>query len=126
MPDQPGAEVTDAGRRLSDAVNIALLAQGPAVAGKWVAARLIDGQSDGVVYDDKASAVRHQLHEQLCCYVMITPDGMTPRDATRYIDINRQLYDAGMRLSDPAQHASISMTPEQHSGLILPSRRGTR
>lgn len=126
MTERPDAEVTDAGRRLSEAVNIALLGQGPGAAGRWVAARLIDGVSDGVLYDTKQDAVRHQLHEQLCCYVMITPDGMSPKDATRYLQINRQLYDAGMRLSDPAQHTTISMNSEQHSGLFLPGRRGPR
>jgi hypothetical protein len=120
-------QYSDAARRLSDAVNVHLLGQGTAVAGRWIAARLSDGGSDGVLYDTKADAVRHQLHEQLCCYVMIPLDGMSPRQAENYLRFNRQLYDAGMRITDPNAHTAMPMDPRQYrSGLILPPPRKVR
>lgn len=60
-----------------------------------------DGGSDGGVYDSRAEAVRHQLHEQLCAYVQIPPGGMAPGEADVFLGYHRQLYDAGFRLPDP-------------------------
>lgn len=111
---------SDAARRCSDAVNLALIGQAGA-AGRWIAVRLSDGGSDGVLYDQKSDAVRHQLHESLCAYIKIPPDGMTPRLAEVFLKFNRQLYDAGMRMQDPAAHAETPLT-----ALYLPPGRRTR
>lgn len=105
-------QTTDAARRCSDAVNFHLLAQGTGAAGKWVAVRLSDGGSDGHLYDTKQQAVNHQLHETLCAYVCITPDGMGVQAARSFLATNRKLYDAGMRLSDPEQQVNIPMRGE--------------
>lgn len=69
--------------------------------GKWAAIRLSDGGSDGVVYDTRADAIRHQLHETLCAYVQIPHDHMPPEHAERFLAFHRKCYDAGLRLSDP-------------------------
>jgi hypothetical protein len=90
--------LADAGRRASETVNFHVLT---GAVGKWAAIRLADGSSDGTAYDSRADAIRHQLHEQLCCYVKITSDGMPPEDAVRFILINRALYEKGYRLADP-------------------------
>lgn len=94
------ASLRDPSRRMADAVNLHLAAD-PGNIGKWCAIRLADGDSDGVVYDTRADAVRHQLHEQLCAYICIPPGGMQPIEAASYINYHRQLYDAGFRLPDP-------------------------
>lgn len=94
-------EYSDAARRCSDVINAVITFNGIDAVGRWVAVRLIDGSSDSVLYDTKADAVAHQLHETLCAYVCITPDGMSPASAETYLTWNRRLYDAGMRLSDP-------------------------
>jgi hypothetical protein len=91
---------SDAARRVSDLVSFHVTFGN---SGRWVAVRLLDGGSDGVLYDLKADAVRHQLHETLCAYIKIPPDGMTPRAAERFLDLNRLIYDAGYRISDPDQ-----------------------
>lgn len=68
---------------------------------KWVAVRLRDGKSDGVLYDSKREAVRHQSDEKLCAYINVPPNGMTPCRAESFLATMRRLYDAGWRLTDP-------------------------
>lgn len=97
----------DAARRCSEAVNFHLSMHGMDAAGKWIAVRLIDGSSDAKLYDTKADAVRHQLHENLCAYICIVPTGMPVEDALSFLRTTRRLYDAGMRLSDPDQHVQM-------------------
>jgi hypothetical protein len=89
---------SDAAKACSEAVTLAALAGN---IGKFLAIKLYNGKSDGHVYDSKKEAVRFQLHEQLCCYVMVPPGGMTPAEAEIYLDFNRRAYDAGFRLADP-------------------------
>jgi hypothetical protein len=73
----------------------------------WLAIRLSDGKYDGGLYDTRADAVRHQLHESLCAYLLVPPCGMPPRDAESYLRFHRQAYDAGYRVTDPEQPAFI-------------------
>lgn len=129
--------ISDEGRRLSDAVTVARLAGGE---GRWIAARLSDGGTDGEVYDTRADAVRHQLHETLCAYVKIPPGVMPPAEATAFLALNRRIYDAGYRLSDPAGAAppmpttalglaqALANAPAAHRarGLAAVQRRGKR
>lgn len=91
----------DAARRASDHIAAILTFNGISACGKFVAIRLSDGGSDGVLYDTKPDAVRHQLHENMCAYVCILPTGMPVGEAKSFLRTNRRLYDAGMRLSDP-------------------------
>jgi hypothetical protein len=81
----------DAGKRAAEAVNLHLLADPDANVGSWVAVRLSNGETDGVAYETWESAVSHQHDESWCCYLLITPDGITPRNAAVFIKINRQL-----------------------------------
>ena len=101
VPENPLGVYSDSARRCSDIINMHVTALGFAVFGKWAAIRLSDGGSDNVVYDSKADAVRHQLHEQQCAYVMIPADGMSPQNAEIFLEFNRKLRDNGMRMSDP-------------------------
>lgn len=80
----------DAGKRASEAVNLHLLAD-PGNVGRWVAIRLSNGETDGTAYDTWRAAVGHQHDEHWCCYLKITPDGITPRNAATFIVINRKL-----------------------------------
>jgi hypothetical protein len=98
-PNLPSdAEAIDIGKRASENINLHVVGGN---VGKWVAIRMSDGGSDGIPYDSRREAIKHQLHEQYCCYIQVTPDGITPADALRFVLINRALYDAGFRLSDP-------------------------
>jgi hypothetical protein len=102
----------DAGRHCADAVNLALLLGG---IDKWIAVRLSDGKTDGNIYDTKADAIRHQLHEFQCAYIKIPPGGMDAAAGARYLDVNRILYDKGMRIADPNREAILPFTSEDYS-----------
>lgn len=103
----PLGTYSDAAHRLSDAVTLALLADRADNVGRYLAARLSDGGTDGVLYDTRADAVRHQLHEHQCVYVLITPDGMTPRDAEIVLTFWRLAYDKGFRGVTPPRDLQI-------------------
>lgn len=96
----PG-EHSDAARHCSDAVNTHVTALGWEATKRWVAVRLSDGISDGVLYDTRRDAIRHQLHETQCAYICITPGGMNPCQAESYLKMHRQIYDAGAHFIDP-------------------------
>jgi hypothetical protein len=100
----------DAARRCSDVIRTHVVAGS---IGRWAAIRLSDGGSDGIPYDTRAEAVRHQLHETQCAYVQIPYDDMSPRAAGVFLRFHRDAYDAGMRLTDPER-------PD--AGPILPNR----
>jgi hypothetical protein len=72
--------------------------------GKWVALRLEDGGSDGVLYDSKRDAIRHQAHEHMCAYFSYrsAPNGFeNVRDAAAWLAFHRHAYSRGGRLVDP-------------------------
>lgn len=92
---------SDSAKRASDAVNLHLAAQGFAAFRKWVAVRLLDGKSDGVLYDTRREAVRHQFDEQLCAYVCLPPTRMSPCSAEAFLKFTRDAYSSGFRLTDP-------------------------
>jgi len=96
--DIPVPLYSDAAKRCADIVTLAATF---GKVGSWAAIKLADGGYDGVFYDTRADAVRHQLHEQLCAYVKIPPGGMTPREAEIFLRYHREVYDAGFRLPDP-------------------------
>ncbi len=93
---------TDPAKRLCDQYNLHKIGAGINSVGKWIAVRLIDGSSDGVLYDSKRDAVRHQHHnEQLYTFVKIIPPSMNVCEAEVFMATARNLYDAGLRLTDP-------------------------
>lgn len=96
---EPGRyAVTDRGRRLADHVRAARSIGGQ---GRWIAARLSDGATDGTVYDSKADAVAHQLHETQCAYLVVPPAEMPEAEATAYLELHDRMYASGYRLQDP-------------------------
>ena len=94
---------SDAAKRCSDIINATAIIENEAknFTERWVAIRLSDGGSDGVVYDTRANAVKHQSDEFLCAYILVPPTGMSPREAEIFMTYHRKLYDAGFRLPDP-------------------------
>jgi len=93
---------SDAAKRLCDQYNLHKIGAGADSVGKWFAARLIDGSSDGVLYPDKLTAVTHQHHnEQWYTFIKIIPPGMALCEAEVMMATARQLYDAGLRMTDP-------------------------
>jgi hypothetical protein len=78
---------------------------GSDIAGHWVAIRLSDGGSDGVLYPSKMHAANYQLHEKQCAYICLPPFGqMSIKEIHRFLEINEQVYDAGGRLEDEGTH----------------------
>jgi hypothetical protein len=92
----PNTVMPDDARRAADVINMHILLGQRG----WVAIRLSDGGSDGVVYDRREDAVRHQLHEHQCAYFLLSSIPVTPRETDVYLNYNRQLYDAGLRMGD--------------------------
>lgn len=99
-PGCPVAVHSDEAKAASDAVNLHVSALGFDACKKWVALSLRNGKSDGVLYDSKLKAVRHQLDEFLCAYVCVTPNGMSPCSAESFLATHRKLYAAGFRMVD--------------------------
>jgi hypothetical protein len=93
----PRVVVPDDARRAADIINMHIMLKKSG----WVAIRLSDGGSDGVVYDQRADAVRHQLHENQCAYFQLPLIPVTPWECDVFLRYNRQLYDNGMRMGDP-------------------------
>lgn len=132
---QPGEgtahKITDRGRRLSEAVEYARARGG---AGRFIAARLSDGRTDGAIYDTRDDAVRHQLHATQCAYLVVPPAPMPPAEATAWLDLHERLYDKGIDLQDPdAANGRALMrmaheTPAVAAGLGLgaPTNRASR
>jgi hypothetical protein len=118
IPELPPTEAADIGKRAAEAINLHVYGGN---VGKWVALRLSDGGSDGIPYDSRREAIEHQLHEQFCCYIRVTPDGITEQHALRFILINRALYDAGFRLADPDMPGEpiYPSTEEEFARIIL-------
>lgn len=102
---------SDAAKRCSDIINGHFLVEPNNSLGKWVAIRLSDGGSDGVLYDRRRDAVAHQLHEFQCAYVCIPLGGMTPMEAESFLKYNRALYDNGMRMPDPDKEFIAPLIP---------------
>jgi hypothetical protein len=94
---------SDAARRCSEIVTAtAIIADAVGdTTYRWVAIRLSDGGSDGTVYASRDDAIRHQLHEELCAYVLCPPSGMQPQEAEIYLAFHRKAYDAGFRMTGP-------------------------
>ena len=116
-------EHSDAARHASDAVQLHVAAIGFEAVGKWVAVRLMDGHSDGTLYDSKGAAVRHQLFENLCAYVRVSPAGMNPCAAESYLATHRKLYKAGFRLADPDRQVIPRLTRRDQVAALASLRR---
>jgi len=81
---------TDAAKRCSDQVALHLAAMGAGAIGKIIAVSLADGSGDGVLYDSKYDAVRHQRHnERRYAFVRIPPGGMPVCDAECFLWVHR-------------------------------------
>ena len=119
--------VTDAAKRARDIINsyTAYVPYEQRVR-SWVALRLADGGSDGVLYDSKREAVRHQPDEFLCAYFSYrgAPNGFASvKDAAIWLEYHRQAYDAGFRTPDPDAASGgpdlIMPTPNEQVALQL-------
>jgi hypothetical protein len=97
-------DILEAAKRASDTVNQLLTDHGyHTIKDCYLAVRLSDGGSDGVLYATKRDAVRHQLDERQCAYVCFRSlaFGSSASEMAVFLQFNRNAYDAGLRLTDP-------------------------
>lgn len=131
-PDAPVGPwgFSDSAKRAADQVNLHIDTLKFAAVGRWVALRLSDGGSDGVLYDSKRDAIIHQLHEKLCAYLCIPPMApahpVTPREMEAYLTLHRSMYDAGFRLQDPDDPRTIINPLISVAAPRYPGRRPSR
>lgn len=81
----------------------------------YLAIKLADGFTDGVLYDTKADAVRHVPDERWYAFFSFrnSPNGFaSPRDAAIFLMWHRAAYERGMRLSDPDRDVAVPVTKE--------------
>lgn len=99
----PNKELEDAAKRMADAVNIHV-----SVA-RWtdrtqpgfVAIRLDSGSSpDGVLYDSRAEATRHNQHVQGLAFIQVKRDTMSLREAIIVLQMHRKAYKMGVQFTE--------------------------
>lgn len=91
-------------KRLSGIVNdLAVCQPYEVLANSWIAVRLSDGGTDGVLYDSRRDAVLHQAYEKQCAYLHLraAPGGMQVREAYAFLKFHRDAYDSGYTFIDP-------------------------
>jgi hypothetical protein len=116
MFGQPGPYgISDAARRAADVVNLALLLDQEGNRGRWVAIRLSDGGSDGVIYDDPRAAADYQLHWKTCMYIPIPWTGMQTREAEIMLQYWRKCYDNGT--TPPVLDGYVPVIPSSLPGV---------
>ena len=95
------AEELDAAQRMADAVNLHVMVITTEGSGRttpgFVAIRLADGRSpDGVLYDTRKDAVRHNRHEGGVFYVKAGRETMPVREALMVLQMSRMAYRRGV------------------------------
>ena len=112
---------SDAGRRVSDTIQLHLLADQEGNLGRWCAFKLEDGTSDNVVYDNPEDAAGHQTYYKACAYFQIKYSGMSPREADTMLGYYRRVYEAG-NVPPVLQAYEQARQARRGAGLYLPGR----
>jgi hypothetical protein len=105
--------ITDAARRICDQVNARItFTPWDQLVHSWMAFRLADGSTDGILYDSRDAAIKHQSDERLCAYFSFRQAmaGANPRDCQLFLDLHRNVYDNGGHLTEPKQPGLILST----------------
>lgn len=90
-------ELLDPAKKCADAMNEAMMAGVPG----WVAIKLSDGTSDGRVYEDRADAIRFQLHERQCMYLQVQRLPMPIPDAAHLLKVHRGMDKEDLTMAHP-------------------------
>ena len=104
----------DAGARMCDVANAAVIANGLQATGRWMAFTLEDGRSDGVIYDTRAEAMR--FARQPCHYEQLAPRGYGPDECAMTLAYARALH-AAMGPADldmPAPILPVRLEDREH------------
>jgi hypothetical protein len=98
--------ITDAAKRMADAVGLAVVFHAEEVwHSGWMAFALADGSTDHVIYPSKSAAIQHMSNEFLYAYLNMRKciGGMPVKDAQLWLDLHRHIYDAGGQMTNPAE-----------------------
>lgn len=102
--------ITDAAKKMSDIVNGQVVAQPfEVIIRSFMAFKMADGSSDGVLYGSRQTAIDHQLSPNECLYISMrsAPGGMMPLEAQTLLDYYRMQYDAGGRVATQSRGEMI-------------------
>jgi len=83
---------------MADTINLTLISfPWDTLVHTWMAFRLDNGETDGVKYETKADAVKHQIDERWFCFFCMrrAMGGVTARDCQLFINVHRYVYDTG-------------------------------
>jgi hypothetical protein len=114
-PNYRGMRTPDAARRMAEqiALHQVALTREEILAKRFIAIRLSDGGSDGVAYDTRDDAIRHQLHETLCGYFQVPLERWSPETCDSLLWYVRKRYDAGYR-AKPGSHLILPTNIEEY------------
>lgn len=112
MPMPPMRDPESA-KRFMHALNLhrTVLSNDEIIAKRWMAVRLIDGSSDGQVYDTWQDAAKHQLSPERCQYFKIPLERLSVNACDSLLWYWRKVYDAGWR--PDVDTPLLLMTPNQ-------------
>ena len=102
-PPEPTPADIDAAQRMADAVNLHCSVQRAELRDRpgYVAINLSDGRSpDGVLYDTRRDAARHNIHDLNVFFVRVGRDSMSPGEALIVLRFNRQARSRGVIFSE--------------------------
>jgi hypothetical protein len=105
--------VEDSGRRMAELINLKVICHPwDTICNSWMAFNLGTGDSDNVLYDTRKAAIDHQPEERWCCYFFMRAamGGVKASDCQLYINLHRQVYEAGGRLAEPEAPSLIVST----------------
>jgi hypothetical protein len=105
MNDEVTQEERDSASRMKEAVNLhvsALLAEdGERERPGYVAIQLSDGRSpDGVLYDSRRDAARHNKHNDNICFIKVGREMMGDRESLIVLQMNRAARKRGVIFSE--------------------------
>lgn len=119
--------VTDAAKRISDAIRLAIAFNPPDVTRNgWMAFALEDGTTDHVVYPSKQDAINHQHNEFYFTYINLIRclAGMNERDAQLFLNVSRHVAKHSGRMVDPKSQLITPQGREQKiTRLVNPLQR---
>jgi hypothetical protein len=81
-----------AGARMADVLNAAVIANGLAATGRWMAFALGDGSSDKIIYDTRADAIIHA--KRPCHFEQLRPRGFGDDECAMTLAYARSLHAA--------------------------------
>jgi hypothetical protein len=112
--------ITDAAKRMCDAVNLVMICQPwDALKNSFMAFALIDGQSSGDVYDSYQDAIRFNDPKRYAIFSFRNAmSGANARDCQLFLEMGRAAADAGIDWTEPALNRSQLIIPTRAHDIL--------